>query len=207
MVAGEFCSRDGLYGLVIMIYTLKGLAAVVNQDRAASQCLLLSGFKKIPEFWNFMSTPPALHGSKPEGYAGDVEPAETWRVLNDNREAVLVDVRTRAEWGFVGTPDLNTVGKSIILQEWQSFPTMERQASFEDNVVQQLEAAKVDKSAPVFFLCRSGVRSQGAAIALSAAGYECCYNVKDGFEGPKDEIGHRGGTAGWKASQLPWQQQ
>jgi len=154
-----------------------------------------------------MSIFPELHGQKPEDYAGDVEPAETWRILGERQDAVLVDVRTRAEWGFVGIPDLSRVGKKVFLQEWQSYPAMERNMDFETDVIQHLEAADVAKTSPVFFLCRSGVRSQAAAIVLSAAGYEHCYNVSDGFEGPKDEAGHRGNIAGWKASNLPWQQQ
>jgi len=154
-----------------------------------------------------MSLSPVLYGPKPQGYAGDVAVAEAWRVLGESREAVLVDVRTRAEWEFVGIPDLQTIGKSVVLQEWQSFPAMERQVDFEIEVTQHLKAAVAQKSSPIFFLCRSGGRSQAAAMTLSAAGYECCYNVKDGFEGPKDASGHRGGVAGWKASKLPWQQQ
>ena len=154
-----------------------------------------------------MSVSPVLYGPKPEGYAGDVEPAETWRILSESRDAILVDVRTQAEWGFVGIPDLNMIGKKVVLQEWQSFPSMERQGGFEVAVVQHLQEADIEKSSPVFFLCRSGARSKGAAIALSMAGYENCYNVKDGFEGPLDKAGHRGSLAGWKASGLPWQQQ
>jgi rhodanese-related sulfurtransferase len=154
-----------------------------------------------------MSVWPDLFGPKPGDYAGDVTPTEAWRILSENQNAVLVDVRTQAEWGFVGIPDLSIIGKNIILQEWQKFPTMERQVEFESQVMQQLEDVNLDKTSPVFFLCRSGVRSQGAAISLSAAGYESCYNVKDGFEGPKDHAGHRGSIAGWKASELPWQQQ
>ncbi len=154
-----------------------------------------------------MSIFPVLQGRKPEDYAGDVEPAEAWRILGERQDTVLVDVRTRAEWGFVGIPDLGEIGKNVFLQEWQSFPTMERNMDFEAGVIQHLEAADVAKTSPVFFLCRSGVRSQRAAVVLSANGYECCYNVKDGFEGPKNEAGHRGKIAGWKASNLPWQQQ
>jgi len=154
-----------------------------------------------------MSISPTLYGSKPEGYAGDVEPSESWRVLSGRDQAVLVDVRTRAEWGYVGVPVLDTIGKNVKLQEWQSFPTMELQVDFADTLQEYLEEENIEKSAAIFFLCRSGVRSQGAAIAVSAVGYECCYNVKDGFEGPKDAVGHRGNIAGWKASGLPWQQQ
>jgi len=154
-----------------------------------------------------MSTSPELYGPRPEGYAGDVEPAEAWRILSESQDAILVDVRTRAEWGFVGIPDLNMIGKKVVLQEWQKFPTMERQADFESAMVQHLQEINANKSTPVFFLCRSGARSMAAAIELSMAGYENCYNVKDGFEGPLNEARHRGGQAGWKASGLPWQQQ
>jgi len=154
-----------------------------------------------------MSTSPKLYGPRPEGYAGDVEPAETWRILSESRDAILVDVRTQAEWGFVGIPDLKIIGKKVVLQEWLDFPAMERQAGFEAAVVAHLQGVSADKSTPVFFLCRSGARSKGAAMALALAGYENCYNVKDGFEGPLDEAGHRGSAAGWKASDLPWQQQ
>ncbi len=154
-----------------------------------------------------MSISPSLCGPEPAEYAGDVEPAETWRILCENQEAVLVDVRTKAEWGFVGIPNLSEAGKSIILQEWVSFPEMERHENFETGLIELMEGIHVKKSSPIFFLCRSGVRSQGSAIALSRTGYEYCYNVKDGFEGPKDDAGHRGGLAGWKASGLPWQQQ
>ena len=57
---------------------------------------------------------------------------------------------------------------------------------------------------PVLLLCRSGQRSRFAAEALTALGYETCFNVADGFEGPPDDRHHRGATAGWKASGLPW---
>lgn len=153
-----------------------------------------------------MSALPKISGQKPEGYAGDVEPSEAWRVLSGNSQAVLVDVRTRAEWGYVGLPNLTGLNKKVVLQEWQSFPSMDRQLGFEVDLVQQLSAASVAKSTPILFLCRSGVRSLAAAVALHAEGFEFCYNVKDGFEGPMNEEGHRGTVAGWKASNLPWAQ-
>ena len=154
-----------------------------------------------------MSTSPLLCGSRPAEYAGDVAPEEAWRILCEDQAAVLVDVRTKAEWGFVGIPDLSSIGKDAILQEWVTYPTMERHANFETGLIGLMDGLHVSKSSPIFFLCRSGGRSQGAAMALSMAGYECCYNIKDGFEGPKNDAGHRGSLAGWKASGLPWQQQ
>ena len=56
------------------------------------------------------------------------------------------------------------------------------------------------------FICRSGVRSNQAAIAASESGYSNCYNVLEGFEGDKDSDGHRGIQGGWKAAGLPWVQ-
>ena len=40
------------------------------------------------------------------GYAGNVAPSTAWKILNENKDAVLIDVRTRAEWNYVGLPEL-----------------------------------------------------------------------------------------------------
>ncbi|MAI49498.1 MAG: sulfurtransferase [Rhodospirillaceae bacterium] len=136
------------------------------------------------------------------GYAGDVDVLEAWEGVKNNPSAVLVDVRTTAEWNFVGTPDLSGAGREPVLIEWQVFPTMDVNASFVDAVI----AASPDKSQPIYFLCRSGVRSKSAAMALTQAGYAACFNISEGFEGPHDQNRHRGSSAGWKASGLPWVQ-
>ncbi|MEE2720601.1 MAG: rhodanese-like domain-containing protein [Pseudomonadota bacterium] len=135
-------------------------------------------------------------------YAGDVDVAEAWGGLRENASAMLVDVRTRAEWNFVGVPDLSEAGKEPVLVEWQAFPAMEINASFVDAV----SSVAPDKNAPIYFLCRSGARSKSAAMAMTAVGYSACYNISDGFEGPHDVVQHRGSTAGWKARGLPWVQ-
>jgi rhodanese-related sulfurtransferase len=75
-------------------------------------------------------------------------------------------------------------------------------AAFVDEVSAALGSAR--KDAPVFLLCRSGVRSRAAAIALTKAGFSQAYNVAGGFEGDLDETRHRGRRNGWKASGLPW---
>ena len=36
------------------------------------------------------------------------------------------------------------------------------------------------------------------------AGYAECYNVLEGFEGDKDESGHRNTKGGWRFAGLPW---
>jgi len=134
-------------------------------------------------------------------YARDVSPVDTYVALQTETGSVLVDVRTKAEWSYVGLPDLTAMGKAPILLEWQRFPDGLLNSSF----VEQLREAGVSEGVPVYFLCRSGVRSMAAAQAATAAGLGPAYNVSDGFEGPPDSDGHRA-VAGWKAAGLPWRQ-
>ena len=134
-------------------------------------------------------------------YAGDVTPEETYAALQADPDAVLVDVRTSAEWSYVGLPDIRALGKQVVTVEWQRFPDGQVNAAFLD----QLAAAGIEAQTPVYFLCRSGVRSKAAAVAATAAGLGPAYNILDGFEGPHDAAGHRT-VAGWKVAGLPWRQ-
>jgi rhodanese-related sulfurtransferase len=135
-------------------------------------------------------------------YAGDVSPADTWERLAADPKAKLIDVRTQAEWMYVGVPDLAPLSRQPLLVSWQVFPSM----AVNDSFAAQVAAQGVGKDESLFFLCRSGVRSRAAAELLTALGYKHCYNIADGFEGPPDSARHRGATAGWKASGLPWVQ-
>ncbi|MFI5714618.1 rhodanese-like domain-containing protein [Nocardia sp. NPDC051750] len=135
-------------------------------------------------------------------YAGDIGPQQAWELLAENPDAVLVDVRTEAEWKFVGVPDTSPIAKPTLLVEWVD-ATGARNTEFLD----QLRSALGDRpaDAPVLFLCRSGQRSAHAADAATGAGIAPAYNISEGFEGHLDEFGHRGG-AGWRAHGLPWRQ-
>jgi rhodanese-related sulfurtransferase len=137
-------------------------------------------------------------------YAGDLSAAEAWDRLQSDPNAQLIDVRTVAEWNFVGLPDLEALGRRVHCVEWQSFPAGAQNAGFAAQAVQALGGA--GKSDPVLLLCRSGARSRAAAIALTAAGYEKAFNIAGGFEGDVDGEGHRGNANGWKAAGLPWRQ-
>jgi rhodanese-related sulfurtransferase len=134
-------------------------------------------------------------------YAGNVGPSEAYAALQADADAVLIDVRTSAEWSYVGLPDLSPIGKRVIPLEWQRFPDGARNPDF----VEQLRETGVHEGASLYFLCRSGVRSAAAAEVATAAGLGPAYNVSDGFEGPLDHDGHRT-VAGWKAAGLPWRQ-
>lgn len=132
----------------------------------------------------------------------DVSPRAAWQSLSSDPEAMLVDVRTDAEWNFVGVPDLSPVGKQAALIPWQVYPGMQVNGAF----VEHLRRAGATPTSKLYFLCRSGARSLAAGQAAQAAGFPQSFNVADGFEGPVDGEGHRGTVAGWKADGLPWQQ-
>ncbi|WP_336706729.1 rhodanese-like domain-containing protein [Oerskovia sp. USHLN155] len=135
-----------------------------------------------------------------DGYAGDITPQQAWALLQSDPSAVLVDVRTDAEWRFVGIPDLASTGREPVLTQWVDV-TGRPNAAF----VAELTAAGLSPERPVVFLCRSGARSIGAAKAATAAGLGPAYNVLEGFEGGLDDAGHRG-SDGWRAAGLPWTQ-
>ena len=135
-------------------------------------------------------------------YAGDLSPAQAYRLLADEPDAVLVDVRTRAEWAYVGVPDLSGLGRELVCVEWVGFPDGAPNPRF----LEQLQAAGAGPDRPVAFICRSGQRSAAAAELATGSGFGRAYNVADGFEGPVDAAGHRGSTGGWKAAGLPWRQ-
>jgi rhodanese-related sulfurtransferase len=140
------------------------------------------------------------------GYQADVTPEEAWSALTSEPGAALVDVRTAAEWSYVGLPDLTKIGVPLLRVEWQGFPSGEVNPAFAETLDAALKKQGSPHGAPVFFICRSGARSAAAAAALTGIGYSRCYNVAGGFEGRRDTDGHRGTIEGWKAADLPWVQ-
>lgn len=148
----------------------------------------------------------SILGDRPANYAGNVSVEEAWRVLQQDEKSLLIDVRTKAEWAFVGMPDVSTADKELVRVEWQSFPTMELNADFVESVKQIVKDRGASVETNLFVICRSGARSTAAAIALSEAGFNVVHNVAGGFEGDLDSDRRRGRSNGWKASGLPWSQ-
>jgi rhodanese-related sulfurtransferase len=128
-------------------------------------------------------------------YSGALTPAEAHEILRSAPGAKLVDVRTRAEWDYVGRIP------GAVEIELLTYPANRPNPGF----VAELEG-KVSKDAPVLFICRSGGRSHTAAMLATQAGYGASYNVLEGFEGDKDAQGHRNTVGGWRAAGLPWTQ-
>ena len=99
-------------------------------------------------------------------YAGALLPAEAHTLMQTLAEARLIDVRTRAEFEWVGRVP------GSVLVEWNTWPGGGRNPDF----IAEFEAL-IGRSAIVMLLCRSGVRSHHAAIALTRCGYAHAYNV------------------------------
>ncbi len=128
-------------------------------------------------------------------YQGALLPIEAYQILQESPQVQLVDVRSRAELDWVG----RIPGATEI--ELRSYPSMQPNSEFLDQLANQ-----VNKTSPVLFICRSGSRSNQAAIMASQTGFTDCYNILEGFEGDRDENGHRSTFSGWKAAGLPWVQ-
>lgn len=133
-------------------------------------------------------------------FAGNVTPQQAWEALGAAPDARLIDVRTRPEWLFSGVPELGALGKEAVTISWKLYPNFELNPQF----ITQLEQAVPDKTAPLYFLCKTGGRSADAAIAATQAGYHACYNIAEGFEGDMNPHRQRGRISGWKAANLPW---
>ncbi len=129
-------------------------------------------------------------------YQGALLPAEAQTVLLSlPQQAKLIDVRCKAELDWVGRIP------GAIEVELRTYPNMQSNPDFVDHLAQ-----RVADDALLLFICRSGGRSDHAAALMQQNGFVNCYNVLEGFEGDKNETGHRGQKAGWKAAGLPWVQ-
>jgi rhodanese-related sulfurtransferase len=128
-------------------------------------------------------------------YSGAVTPREAHEIWHNAPGAMLVDVRTRAEWDYVGRIP------GAVEIEFLSYPGNRPNTGF----IAELER-QTKKEAPVLFICRSGGRSHNAALLATQAGYKDCYNVLEGFEGDKDASSHRNTKGGWRVAGLPWTQ-
>lgn len=128
-------------------------------------------------------------------YRGALTPQEAHEFWKTAPGTKLVDVRTRAEWDYVGRIP------GAVMIEILTYPGNQPNPQF----VQELQQ-HVGKDEPVLFICRSGGRSHSAAQLATQAGYGSAFNVLEGFEGDKDNNQHRNTVGGWRAAGLPWVQ-
>jgi len=130
----------------------------------------------------------------------EATPPEAFDALSQDQDAILIDCRTRAEWVYIGIPDLSEIGKKVVLES-----IADETGKPNDAFVSRIgEIAHAET--PIYVICRSGGRSANACRLLAAHGFGNLHNVIEGFEGGLDPDGHRSSFEGWKFRNLPWRQ-
>lgn len=132
--------------------------------------------------------------------ANNIKSVEAYERLKSQADAALIDVRTVEEFASVGVPDLSDASAELLLVPIYEAPHMELNPHFENKVDEFIKNYNVSD---LYFICRSGARSQTAAELFKAKGCNT-FNIIDGFEGKMNDDGQRGHIDGWKAAELPW---
>ncbi len=130
-------------------------------------------------------------------YAGAVTPAEAYALLMADPAIKIVDVRTDAERDWIGSVNVPELQHAEI--QWSFYPSGKGNPDFMKQLTAVAGADDV-----ILFLCRSGVRSRHAAKLAHEHGYAHCFDILEGFEGDKDDHGHRKTLGGWCKAGLPW---
>lgn len=129
------------------------------------------------------------------GY-GAVDSLEAYNMVSASpKNTFIIDVRSQAEYVFVGHPDLPNGAPNIPLRFWPGWKT-------NTEFVKKVEG-RYGKDDTIITICRSGGRAEEAARLLAGAGFTNVYYMKDSFEGPTDKEGHRS-IGGWKVNGLPY---
>lgn len=139
----------------------------------------------------------------------EINSTDAFETLKNEKNSVLVDVRTFEEINFVGFVDPSNFENRMILLPWQLYPEMQENPDFShilEESLKELNLFDKKEELKIFFMCRSGARSTSAGNYILNLGYKNCYNITNGFEGDLNSGNHRGKVNGWKASHLPWRQ-
>ena len=121
--------------------------------------------------------------------------------LQNNPQALFVDVRSKAEYKYVGYPENSILIPWIDDPDWEPNPE-----EFSDLVMQELDGRENLLNTEIILICRSGFRSNEALKCLENKGFTQVSHVASGFEGDLDENDHRGNLNGWRHDGMPWSQ-
>ena len=121
--------------------------------------------------------------------------------LQNNPQALFVDVRSKAEYKYVGFPENSILIPWIDDPDWEPNPE-----AFSDAVMQELDGCENLSDTEIILICRSGFRSNEALKCLENKGFTQVSHVASGFEGDLDENDHRGNLNGWRHDGMPWSQ-
>jgi rhodanese-related sulfurtransferase len=132
-----------------------------------------------------------------------VRPLKAFEMLRSDKTTVLLDVRSKMEFDYVGHP------LGAINVPWQNPPAWQLNPEFLQQVRDELKKNNPSlgpEETMILAMCRSGKRSFDAATFLLENGFKKVINIEEGFEGNLDSNKHRGNINGWRHHQLPWEQ-
>jgi len=143
-----------------------------------------------------------------------IDAKETIDLMKKDPKVILVDVRTPAEWQFVGHTHAAQIMIPSILFKYDALDDKKPRyrsvpnANFVSELEEQAAKLGADEESTYILMCRSGAtRAQPAAKMLDQYGYKNVYIMTDGFEGSKTKDGDKAGFRlinGWKNSGAPW---
>jgi rhodanese-related sulfurtransferase len=137
----------------------------------------------------------------------DVTPQDAYTMATTDANVFILDVRTPAEWLWVGHPGANKLdegaalaGKVINVSYKIDYKGgMIINPSFMSDVSELLNGSD---NPTLITMCRSGKRSVAAATLLEENGFNAL-NMITGFQGGKDAAGYRT-VSGWAIDGLPY---
>jgi rhodanese-related sulfurtransferase len=125
-----------------------------------------------------------------------LSPVDAYELLNTEPNAIIIDVRTKAELDWIGKPLIKAEQYAHI--EWLLYPGSAQNPFFAKSL------DFYNKNTILLFLCRSGIRSKMAVRTALDHGFEIAIDILDGFEGQRNSKGHRKSIDGWCHDGLPW---
>ncbi len=139
-----------------------------------------------------------------------IEAVAAFEIIENDYNSIIIDVRTFEEFNFVGFIDLSAVedgNKKLLMLPWRLYPQMDYNPNFR-RILEEFLNNNFSNPVEVkmFFVCRSGGRSNEAAAYFANLGYKHCHNIIGGFEGELNQENKRGKINGWKTSNLAWGQ-
>ena len=131
---------------------------------------------------------------------------DAYQLIHTNDSSLIIDVRSDLEHQIIGTPHVYL--DRIILLEWMCQNSNSKYEFYHKllNLICKKYVSSLNtytfemdkiKLLHLLFICRSGVRSQNAAVLLRNYGFTNCYNIVDGMEGMKY-------GKGWIENKLPY---
>ena len=111
---------------------------------------------------------------------------DCFKKLNEDQNSYLIDVRSPTEWDVDGIPDEDSF-EGILFK----LAIRNEEGTENLNFIEEFNSLEIPKDSSIYFICKSGGRSNLAANMVANEGYKRLFNVEDGF------------TLGWKPKGLP----